>query len=44
MLTGNIFKTWINVEKKLFAIIFVRNKGFNREEPAEELRFMRKSV
>ena len=31
MVTGNAFQTLIDLKKKLLAILFVRQKGFNRE-------------
>ena len=31
MATGNVFRASIDLEKKLFAILFVRQKGFKRQ-------------
>ena len=35
MVTRNVFQTLIDLKKKLLAILFVRQKGFNREGPVE---------
>ena len=37
MVTGNVFLTSIDLNKKLFAILFVRRKGFNRQRPDERV-------
>ena len=37
MVTGNEFQIWIDLKKKLLAILFVRQKGFNREGPVERV-------
>ena len=37
MITGNTFQIWIDLEKKLLAILLVRQKGFNREGPVERV-------
>ena len=31
MVTGNAFRTLIDLRKKLWAILFLRQKGFNRQ-------------
>ena len=37
MVTGNAFQILIDLKKKLLAILFVRQKGFNREGPVERV-------
>ena len=37
MVTGNTFQILIDLKKKLLAILFVRQKCFNREEPVERV-------
>ena len=36
--TGNVFQTLMNLKKKLLAILLVRQKGFNRDEPNERVQ------
>ena len=37
MVTGNAFQILIDLKKKFLAILFVRQKGFNREGPLERV-------
>ena len=37
MVTGNAFQILIDLKKKLLAIIFIRQKGFNREGSVERV-------
>ena len=38
MVTGNVFQILIDLKKKLLVILFVRQKGFNREGPVERVK------
>ena len=37
MVTGNVFRTLMDLKKKLLAILFVRQKGFNGQGPDERV-------
>ena len=37
MVAGNAFKTLIDLKKMLLAMLIVRQKGFNRERPAQRV-------
>ena len=37
MVTGNAFQILIDLNNKLLAILLVRQKGFNRDEPVERV-------
>ena len=37
MVTGNAFQKLIDLKKKLLTILFVRQKGFNREGPVKRV-------
>ena len=37
MVTDNVFQIMIDLKKKLLAVLLVRQKGFNREEPVERV-------
>ena len=40
MVTDNVFQTLIDLKKKLLAILFVRQQGFNREQPVERVEIV----
>ena len=37
MVTGDVLQISIDLKKKLFAILFVRQKGINRQGPVERV-------
>ena len=40
MVTGNVFRASIDVKKKLLSLLFVRQKGSNREGPNERVEIV----
>ena len=40
MVAGNAFQILMNLKKTLLAILFVRQKGFNREGPDERVEIV----